>query len=68
MEEMVSSLVGADKAALKQLFWCLFRIIAVDKTPEAVYALVKIYTTQFGFTDQECSTIISEKTGRQVEF
>lgn len=65
LKEMVRALRGANRNALRNLFWPFYCIIAVGKSTQAVQLLLGIYN-ELGFTTQECATILEQKTGVNI--
>ena len=65
LDEMIITLKNADRNALKSLFWTFYCIIGVGKSEQAVQLLISIYN-DFGFTTQECATILEQKTGVNI--
>ena len=66
MPDMVNTLKGANREALKELFWAYYCIVAVGQSTEAVQVLLGIYE-QLGITNQECISILEKRTGIKVE-
>ena len=65
MEGMVNSLMGANRDALKKLFWAYYCIIAVGKSEQAVNVLLGVYN-KWGISEQECINILESRTGRKL--
>ncbi len=65
MEGMVNSLIGANRDALKKLFWAYYCIIAVGKSEQAANVLLGVYN-KWGISEQECINILESRTGRKL--
>lgn len=65
MEGMVNSLIGANRDALKKLFWAYYCIIAVGKSEQAANVLLSVYN-KWGISEQECINILESRTGRKL--
>lgn len=65
MEGMVNALKGADHDALKKLFWAYYCIIAVGKSEQAAYVLLRVYN-EWGISEQECLNILESRTGKKM--
>ena len=65
MEGMVNSLIGANRDALKKLFWAYYCIIAVGKSEQAVNVLLGVYN-KWGISEHECIHILESRTGRKL--
>ncbi|MCR4849552.1 MAG: hypothetical protein K5920_11980 [Bacteroidales bacterium] len=66
MKGMSDALKGADRLALEKLFWAFYCIIAAGKNEMAVRVLLSIYEG-FGFSTQDCLSILNRKTGINLE-
>lgn len=66
MPDMVDALKGANRSALESLFWAYYCIVAVGKSAQAVQVLLGVYR-QLGFSEQDCLTILENRTGRKRE-
>ena len=66
MVDMVNALKGANRIALESLFWAYYCIVAVGKSSQAVQVLLKVYE-DWGFSEQECITLLENRTGRKLE-
>lgn|GEM_PF-3632037 len=66
MKGMSDALKGADRLALEKLFWAYYCIIAVGKNEQAVRVLLSMYEG-FGFSTQDCLTILNKRTGVKLE-
>lgn len=66
MPDMVNTLKGANRKVLESLFWAYYCIVAVGKSPQAVQVLLGVYK-DWGFSEQECLTILENRTGRKLE-
>lgn len=66
MPEMVNTLKGANRKSLESLFWAYYCIVAVGKSAQAVQVLLGVYK-DWGFSEQECITILENRTGRKLE-
>lgn len=66
MKEMSDALKGADRGALEKLFWAFYCIIAAGKNEQAVRVLLSIYE-DYGFSDQDCLSILNKRTGINLE-
>lgn len=62
MGGMVDALKGANRDALKKLFWAYYCIIAVGRSEQAVHVLLKVYN-EWGISEQECLNILESRTG-----
>lgn len=65
MEDMVNSLIGANREALKKLFWAFYCIITIGKSGQAVNVLLGAYKI-LGFSEQECISILENRTGKKL--
>ena len=65
MEGMVNSLIGANRDALKKLFWAYYCIIAVGKSEQAANVLLGVYN-KWGISERECINILESRTGRKL--
>ena len=65
MPDMVNTLKGTDRSALKSLFWAYYCIVAVGKSAQAVQVLLGVYR-DLGFSEQECVSILEARTGRKL--
>lgn len=65
MEDMVYSLIGANREALKKLFWAYYCIIAVGKSEMAAHILLGVYD-KWGISEQECINILEKRTGKKL--
>lgn len=65
MESMVTSLIGANREALRKLFWAYYCIIAVGKSGKAAHVLLGVYN-KWGFSEQECISILESRTGKKL--
>ncbi len=65
MEGMVNSLIGANRDALKKLFWAYYCIIAVGKSEQVANVLLGVYN-KWGISEQECINILESRTGRKL--
>lgn len=65
MEGMVNTLIGANRDALKKLFWAYYCIIAVGKSEQAANVLLGVYN-KWGISEQECINILESRTGRKL--
>lgn len=66
MKGMSDALKGADRLALEKLFWAFYCIIAAGKNEMAVRVLLLMYEG-FGFSTQDCLSILNRKTGINLE-
>lgn len=66
MPDMVNALKGVNRSALESLFWAYYCIVAVGKSAQAVQVLLGVYR-DFGFSEQECISILETRTGRKLE-
>ncbi|MDE6695280.1 MAG: hypothetical protein K2K25_00210 [Muribaculaceae bacterium] len=65
MEGMVNALIGANREALKKLFWAFYCIIAVGKSEQAAHVLLGVYD-KWGISEQECINILEARTGKKL--
>lgn len=65
MEGMVNSLIGANREALKKLFWAYYCIIAVGKSEQAAHVLLGVYD-KWGISEQECINILENRAGKRI--
>lgn len=66
MPDMVNTLKGTNREALESLFWAYYCIVAVGKSGQAVQVLLGVYK-DWGFSEQECISILEKRTGSKVE-
>lgn len=66
MSDMVNSLKGTNRNALESLFWAYYCIVAIGQSTQAVQVLLGVYK-ELGFSEQECITILENRTGRKLE-
>lgn len=65
MKDMVDTLKGSNRSALEKLLWPFYCIICLSQSLQAVQVLVNIYG-EFGFSVQECASILERRAGRKV--
>lgn len=64
MQGMVEALVGANREALKKLFWAYYCIVAVGKSSQAANVLLGVYN-RLGFSEQDCVNLLENYTGKK---